>query len=375
MTENHYPEEYYPEDYDNDDSAGQSWRPVDLATLLASDYDPPRPTVGAIEGDGCLLYAGSTNLLFGDSGGGKTFFAVWAAAEEMRAGRDVLFLDWEDSPLTLAARLEQVGVTRATMVRHLIFIRPEEKWNAAAQRSLAAAVEGRKIALAIVDSVGEAMAADGVNSNSDDEVARWFRGAVRFLADGGAAVLLLDHVPKGSGDSGRNTGFSIGSQRKRAAITGAAYYLQTITAPSKLNDGRFKLIVRKDRHGTRQHGSVACVVEMNNGENGSVQFHVYKPEPKDGSGATPSGKTELTWYMDKISRYLEGQEGAVSKSSIVKGVGGGRDYILDALQSLVERGHVVTEVVGQSHLCRSAKPYRDPRTTKETPEGGTVEFF
>jgi hypothetical protein len=74
----------------------------------------------------------------------------------------------------------------------------------------------------------------------------------------GPAVLLLDHVPKAKDAPG---GFAIGSQRKRAAIDGASYRVNSSVAPAKGVRGILKLITAKDRGGHYQQGhEVAQVV-------------------------------------------------------------------------------------------------------------------
>lgn len=279
--------------------AGLTWRPVDLAAVLADGYEPPRPTMCLVEGSEYgLFYAGRINAIFGDSGGGKTWVALWAIKEIIQNGQDAVLVDYEDHPAAAVSRLEALGCTRKSILKHLIYIQPQERWNNIAEQNLIEGLAGRNVKFAAIDSTGEGMALDGVNPNADDEVARWFRGVARTLATMGAAVVLIDHVPKVQAGS-RNTDFASGSQRKRAAVNGAAYYLEVISAPARDADGKFKLSTRKCRFGWRKHGTIACEVEMKNREDCSIEFTITQPEKREVSSFRP------TWIMQKLSEWLE----------------------------------------------------------------------
>lgn len=278
---------------------GESWRPVDLASVLADGYEPPKPTVGEVAGsEFALFYPGRINALFGDSGGGKTWVALAAIREVLERGEFAVLVDYEDHPAAAVARLEALGCSRASILRGLIYVQPQERWNLVAESNLIEGLAGRPVALAAIDSTGEGMALDGVNPNADDEVARWFRGAARTLAGLGAAVVLIDHVPKQQ-QSGRNTDFASGSQRKRAAVNGAAYFLEVLSAPSRDQDGSFKLVTRKCRFGWRKHGTVACLVEMKNAEDGTIDFTIEVPDPSKIPQFRP------TWTMERLSEWLQ----------------------------------------------------------------------
>lgn len=278
---------------------GSTWLPVDLEAIVASGFEPPRPDVCMVNGSEFgLFYAGRINAVFGDSGGGKTWLALYAIQQVMEAGRSAVLIDYEDHPAATVSRLEALGVSRKTIFKHLVYIQPQERWNPAAEKNLLSGLNNRDVAIAVIDSTGEGMAIDGINPNADDEVARWFRGAARTLSGVGAAVVLIDHVPKGQ-QGGRNTDFQIGSQRKRAAINGAAYFLDVISAPSRDQDGKFKTITRKCRFGWRKHGTIACEVEMRNREDGSIEFIVTQPERRE-----VASDFRPTWTMQKLSEWL-----------------------------------------------------------------------
>src|SRR5690606_21174734 len=114
-------------------------------------------------------------------------------------------------------------------------------------------------AFAVIDSTGESMAAAGKSQIIDEDVAQWMQDLAHPLAyRGDACVLLLDHMVK-SEDGGL---WPIGSQRKRAAITGAQYIAEVADPFSKDKDGMVVLKVAKDRHGQREARSVATYVQF-----------------------------------------------------------------------------------------------------------------
>ena len=281
---------------------GETWLPVDLESIVVPGYTPPRPDICLVSGAELgLWYPGRINAIFGDSGGGKTWVALWTIKEAIVSGSSAVLVDYEDHPAAAVQRLEQLGCPRSAIFKHLIYIQPQEKWSAAAEKHLMQGIMDRSVSVAVLDSTGEGMALDGVDPNSDDAVARWFRGAARCLAGIGAAVILIDHVPKGQ-QGGRNTDFQIGSQRKRAAVNGAAYFLEVISAPSRYQSGLFKLWTRKCRFGWRKHGTIACEVSMDNNEDGSIEFSMTMP---DEAVSSNSPDFRPTWTMEKLSEWIQ----------------------------------------------------------------------
>jgi hypothetical protein len=318
---------------------GDSWRPVDLAAVLSGEYEVPEPTVGAVDGaEQPLFYPGRINSVFGDSGSGKSWLLAFVISQVISDGRDAVVIDYEDTPSALAARLQQVGVDTDDILAHLIYISPQERWDGRAAGHLANGLSGRDVALAVIDSTGEGMAQDGVNPNSDDEVARWFQGAARTLAGFGASVVLIDHVVK-SRESARGVEFASGSHRKRAAINGAAYFLEAIVSPSRETDGLLKLVVRKDRFGWRKHGATAAEIRMVNQEDGNVTMTLVAPVGNTGGAWKPD------LLMGRVCDVLRETAEPMSRAAIKRSVTGKGQYIDVAIDHLLAGGNV-TEKAG-----------------------------
>ena len=243
-------------------SAGWSDVPLDafLAQIEADTFALPTPTVGMLaDGSSGLLYPGRVNGVAGESGAGKGWIALTIAAEQMELGAHAYYLDFEDSPALALLRLVRVLEVAPGLVRDRFHYIHPARHDDDGIAELVARVATTPGALVVVDSTGESMAAAGLNQNHDEEVAAWFQSLAHPLADeGGATVLLLDHMVKAE-DGGL---WPIGSQRKRAAITGAQYVAEVADPFSKAKNGMVALRVAKDRHGAREARSVATYVQF-----------------------------------------------------------------------------------------------------------------
>jgi len=244
-------------------SEPSGWADVPLDGLLdamqAGALALPVPTVGMVSGAGCgLFYSGRVNGLAGESGGGKGWIALAVGVEQMQLGKHVYYLDWEDSPALAVQRLVGVLGADPQLVRQRFHYLHPERHDAEGIAALVRRVAETPGALVVIDSTGESIAGAGLNQNHDEDVASWFQQLAHPLATAGATVVLLDHMTK-SEDGGL---WPIGSQRKRAAVTGAQYVVEVVEPFSRSVNGAVALRVAKDRHGAREARSVASFVQF-----------------------------------------------------------------------------------------------------------------
>ncbi len=300
------------------------WEPANLAEVLAADYQPPTPTICTRTDGHGLFYLARINALFGESGSGKSWVAMTACAQQIQTGNHVVYIDYEDHVGSVANRMIKLGCQPDAIQTLFHYINPMQPFNTLASIDLLELITNTNTQLVILDSTGEAMALDGAEPNSDDDTARWFRKLPRTLAHAGPCVLLLDHMPKGSD---ANQGFAIGSQRKRAAIDGAAYRVEVGVAPAKGTDGHLKLVTAKDRGGYYQHGHKAAEIEITD-TTGGINVQIKPP----GTGLP-------TILMGRISSYLH-EVGTASQNAIQTSVAGNSAAIRTALQKLVDLGYV-----------------------------------
>lgn len=295
------------------------------------------------------------NGIFGESGAGKSWITLAAVADVIDTGRHALVVDYEDSVYGLLPRLLALGIDPDRICEHVHYVNPSTAWDKRAQTIIDQLLDHHDIALAVIDSTGEAMASAGVKGNDDDDVARWMRSFPRWIATHprAPAVLTVDHVPKADDAPPL---YQIGSQRKRAAIDGASYRLDPIRAPSRDTDGLLRLTTAKDRNGHRPQGTVAAIVTITHRDAGRVLIELTRPDdmPRGADGAM-----RPTVLMERCSRWIETHPGA-STRDIRYNVAGKASYVDLALRTLVDEGWVRVESGPRNaSLHRSIRQYRE----------------
>lgn len=341
------------------------WAPIDLTDALAG-ADPPTPELLAPTSGPALIYPGRVNSLFGESGTGKTWVTLHVLAEAVRDGHNVAIIDLEDNPHGIVSRLAAIGLTGDQIASHVDYLAPQTPWSGPARDAVTALIRERQHRLVIIDSTGEAMAMGGVKGNNDDEVAAWFRSFPRHIADLGPAVIVVDHIPKATDAP---SGFAIGSQRKLAAVNGAAYRVDAVRVPSRTENGLLRLTCAKDRHGTHQKGAVAAMVHIDHNElDQTIAITATAP---DEMPRNPDGTARPTIYMEKVSRAVENTP-KMSRRDIVRVVGGKDKYVSEALGQLVAEGYVDAEPRagrGGGFVYSSVEPYRNDVASQPLSKG------
>lgn len=300
-----------------------------------------------------MVYHERINTLNGEPGGGKTWVALHTCAEAIAAGHHVLFIDLEDHPGSTAARLLGLGADREDIRQRFHYVKPKQPMSAEAMAYIEGKIRSLGIMLVVFDSVGELMALQGVKPNDDDAVARMFRAILRRIAALGPAVLLLDHVPKNNENSPL---YGIGSQRKKAAVDGAMYMVETIKPFSADTPGKVVLRTAKDRNGWFTAGHVAAEVDVVPGGDGiALRLDVAAPKLM---GET--GQVRQTVNMSRISDYLGTMPERRSYYRDIERNGGvSKLHVNTALTQLCDEGWVVkgSEGDGKRTWYRLARPF------------------
>lgn len=220
---------------------------LDVAALLDGGIpDPPAPVLLYREDGHAIFYAGQVNLIFGDPESGKTLVAQAAAAEALKAGRRVLFVDLDhNGAVATIVRFLDMGVDEKVLrdVEVFRYIEPEDR-----SELMAVVADSRewRPAVAVVDSVGELLPLMGLSSNSPDDFTIAHSAVLKPLAMSGAAVLAIDHLPKNV--ETRASG-PTGTAAKRRVVGGV---MLRVTVAEQFTPGRGGsafLQVNKDRHG------------------------------------------------------------------------------------------------------------------------------
>lgn len=283
-----------------------SWEPVDLGPAIEGHKSRPEPSVLRREDGGHLFYGGQLNYLHGADGIGKSWVALIAAAQELRAGNHVVWVDWEDpDETTIVGRLgDLVGVDMGAVRERLHYIHPHDEATTAAVAKLVELITTTAATLVVLDSVGEAFSVDGVNEDRDDEVAPWMRRVLRPLAEAGAAVLPIDHTTNANDNPLRPSG----SKRKRASVTGHALVVEAVTPFAKGTGGKVRLLSAKDRHGNYRRGDLVATVELVVYPDGGMTYKVWPPFEADG---TTSTKDVLAARSAVVAAKTLAEEGVV----------------------------------------------------------------
>ncbi|MEU9821621.1 AAA family ATPase [Pseudonocardia alni] len=301
--------------------------------MLADGYEPPRAEIGAFGGSGGLFYAGEVNTIAGPSGTGKSWIAAAVVAEQLTAGKPCLYVDHESTAGVIAHRLQLLGVPRESILRHLTYVAPADPHTLAGDEWTALLV--RRFEVAVIDGVTAAMALYGGGTNEQDAVAQWFVGVPTPLARRtGAAVITVDHTSK----TGESSGFAVGSQHKRAAVTGVSYNVSAKVPMAPGAEGELHLTIGKDRHGDV---STRAIVGEGSAQIGAI---LRFDATGDGVEVRRDGvlvvSTERT--RDTIRRNIRVAVAApMSFNAIAKAVRGKRETIREIVDEMVEVGDLV----------------------------------
>lgn len=236
-------------EHGNTATGGEAEPPLyaDVAALFEGGLpDPPAPVLLTRTDGQAIFYAGQVNLLFGDPESGKTLVAMAAAAEAMHAGRRVAFIDIDHNGLiATVSRFLDMSVKEHLLRDPGLFryVEPEDKAHLLA---VVADLSCWRPAVVVVDSIGELLPLMNLSSNSPDDFTIAHACVLKPCARAGAAVIAVDHLPKGVENKANGP---TGTAAKRRAVGGVAIRVVVEEQFSPGNGGSAYLTINKDRHG------------------------------------------------------------------------------------------------------------------------------
>lgn len=336
-----------------------SWWLRDLGAVIEGSEREPGPEHLYRDDGQALFYRGKVNGLIGESESGKTWVALLAVAQALRAAETVLYLDFEDSAAGIVGRLRDLGVSEAELLAGLAYIDPAESLHFAAQADLDAVLALHRPGLTILDGFNAAMTLLGLDLLSNKDATVFAQRLLKPLTATGSAVVYVDHLPKNHNDVIAKGG--IGAQAKRAMTTGCALTVEVLAEFGRGMTGRLRLSVDKDRGGYVRAASTgakgAGVAVLISHPDGTVEVSIEGPDLRPAEDREPWRPTHL---MEAVSRYLETVAGAVSGKAIEEGVRGRREHLRLAVAALVEEGFVGRESGPRGAvLHRCEKAYRE----------------
>jgi hypothetical protein len=273
MTANPYSDIPGPElDDDVVTDLESQWEPVDLTPAWNGERVEPEAVV-LRRSDGVYLLPAGVNYLYGDSGDGKSWVALFATYQLLRDGHHVVWITYEDTnELEVVKRLKALGVTDDERLRLHLIIATEALTTGIG--ALGRRIRSTGAHLVVLDSTGEANAEEGVNEDSDHEWGQWARSTLRRLIDiagdpewenargtpvnDWVAELPIDHSTKARDGSF----FPSGTKRKRAMVTGRMFMMNVRQAFAVGQIGRVQLVAAKDRTGVFRRGEIAAEIVL-----------------------------------------------------------------------------------------------------------------
>lgn len=360
-----------------------SWRFEDLTQLASGVELPPTPTVFQREDGQGLFYRGAVNDLHGEPGCGKSMIAQIAAAQELRQGHDVIYIDYEDSARNVVKRLLLLGVTGEAIVAHFHYVRPSAKPSS--PTSLDGWRETLDYAdtatLTVIDGVTSCLAYAGLDSNSGDDIAAWYNTIPRLISACGPAVVLIDHVVKSKDNRGRYAG---GSMQKLALIDGISYSVNMTKPVGKGVRGTIVIKSGKDRiseieehcavswDSNGSHLREAARIEINSTNPKLMHVTIARPNMMPSDETTRQrGLERPTGLMEKISRIVENAPEEPNQTEIIEllkddGSSARKTTVLTAINRLLE-GEWISNRSGRNNrnIYASVRPYRqmdDPKS-------------
>lgn len=230
-----------------------TWVIQDVSDVLDGKRVVVEPTIGHRSDGIGLLYAGREHYVASEPESGKTWMVCLIVADELAAGGRVLYVDFEDDANGIVGRLyDHLGVP-ADVLRdpaRFGYVRPEEA--TALGGAYLELVDAMRPTLVVLDGVTEGFGLQGWEIEKNTDSPKWRQVFVKPALKAGAATLATDHVVK---DKQARGGYAIGSQHKKAGLTGVAFELVSKDAFGQGIRGKSELLVQKDRPGgLRKHG-------------------------------------------------------------------------------------------------------------------------
>jgi KaiC/GvpD/RAD55 family RecA-like ATPase len=249
---------------------------VDVGALIAAGLKPPAAPTVMQRADGVgLFYAGHVNVLFGDPESGKTWIAYAAVTEALRNGRTAAIVDADHNGAhEIINRLQILGCDPRVLSdvdRFALF----EPTDADALIRTVAALHNWTPDIATYDSLGEIIPMMGARSNDPDDYSKVHRIVLSSIAELGACVLAIDHLPKD--DAARARG-QTGTMAKRRTVNGVTLHVSVVDAYAPGRGGSSSLTIYKDRPGGLRGNSP----QAHSGKHPAAGRFVMEPQPDGG---------------------------------------------------------------------------------------------
>jgi putative DNA primase/helicase len=324
-----------------------SWDPINIVALGA---DPPAPPAIA-----ALIYLGLNHVVTGESEALKTWLMAAAAADELAAGRSVVWIDGDDVGAgVLLERLRLFGADDEAIAQRFLYVLPDGPLELGSRGRLLARISEHDCRLAILDGFNPLLALHSLDPNSGVDVEMFYR-LINPIRKAGPAVVLTDNVVKSSETRGA---WAIGSERKKSKAE-VQLGMKTLVPLVRGGIGRAKITVHKDRPGHLTRPSPGILVI--DGTTIPYSWRIEEEQSRDDDGGFRP--TEL---MERVSKYLELAHEAQSLKAIEENVTGNNQYVRRAAVMLCTDGYA-SETAGPrgARMIELERIYRADRGGSE----------
>lgn len=320
------------------DKQRTSWWPRSILAAFDGDDSDPAPDHLARADGARIFYTGKVNAVLGESESGKTWVALLAVTQALEARQRVTYLDFEDTDHGIAGRLRALGVTR-DQLPWFSYAGPADTLHAGASDDLREHLDHQRPDLIVLDGFNAAMTLLGLDLDKNKDATHFNQLLLRPLADSGAAVVVVDHLPKNKENRGKG---GIGAQAKRAMMTGCALVAEVDAPFGRGSTGRLKLSVDKDRPGhvrgiANESKTVGTAILKSDQETGSVDIEIETPDTSTKKDRD-FGARSVT--MEAICDHLAEAPERTGVNAIADALQRRRGVVKEALEALVEGGYV-----------------------------------
>lgn len=326
-----------------------SWKPISLEQFFDGSYVKPETTIFYRNDAKAMIYPGRVHSFYGESESGKSWLAQIVVAEQLKAFKKVIYIDFEADAADLIDRLQSLGVSQAEILQNFTYIKPEAAKNH--EDPHWQAILDSKATLVIIDGVTEALTMWGGETKDNDAITKWMRLFPRAISRCGAAVITIDHVTKDRETRGR---FAIGGQAKLATIDGAAFLIEPLEALAPGRTGTLTVRITKDRPGAVR--AIAGIYRKSDRTQEVAVVTIDSTRPVMQWVIAPPILEEEMEKMatDKLNRdILEFVAGNPSsaKSKVVRGVKGHTDnVVLARIDGLISEGMLRNDGNARSYI-------------------------
>jgi hypothetical protein len=293
--------------------------------LAADEFAKPSepPSIGD------LFYAGKRHVLSGAPESAKTILAFIAGLETIRACGSWAHVDFEMGPSEARRLAEDLGATTDEIAAINYF----EAEGPPDDDDLAE-LHAREVTFVTIDAAAGAYDASELDDNKRGDVERFASAWIKPLWIDGITTVVLDHVTKNSECRGR---FSIGSERKLGGCD-VHLGLEIVKPLSRGGSGLYKVVTHKDRPG---HLSRPNAAELELRSDPETHRIAWTFRPSTGGSGNDDKAWKPDFLMDRVLEHVAHPfYEAVSRSALAGSVKGRRQFVLQAIDCLLEDGRL-----------------------------------